>query len=64
MCVCVCRDVCVFVYAAVSNGKWKPRRFSSIHLLFAHRTNGSLSFVHLLTKKQALYIHTDFTYQH
>jgi hypothetical protein len=34
------------------DGKWKPRCFSLIRLLFAHRTNGSLSFVRLLTKKQ------------
>jgi hypothetical protein len=27
-------------------------KFSSIHLLFAHRANGSLSFVRLLMKKQ------------
>jgi hypothetical protein len=40
------------VYAAVTKGKRKPRRFSLIHLQFAHRANGSLLFVHLLTKKQ------------
>jgi hypothetical protein len=36
----------------VSNGKRKPKRFSSIHLPFAHRANGSLSSASLLTKKQ------------
>jgi hypothetical protein len=35
-----------------SNGKWKPRQFFLIRLPFAHRANGSLSFVRLLTKKQ------------
>jgi hypothetical protein len=34
-----------------SNGK-RPRRFFLIRLPFAHRANGSLSFVRLLTKKQ------------
>ncbi len=33
-------------------GKRKPRLFSLIHLPFAHRANGSLSFVCLLTKNQ------------
>ncbi len=42
--VCIC--------AAVSNGKRKPRRFSFIRLMFAHRSNGSLSFVCLLSKNQ------------
>jgi hypothetical protein len=32
-----------------SNGKRKPRRFSLIHLPFAHCANGSLSFVCSLT---------------
>jgi hypothetical protein len=40
------------VYAVGSNRKWKPRQFSLIQLLFAHRANGSLSFVCLLMKKQ------------
>jgi hypothetical protein len=46
-----------------SNGKQKPRRFSVIRLLFAHRANGSLPFIHLLTKKQTEVIHlqTDST---
>ncbi len=35
-----------------SNRIRKPRRFSSIRLLFAHHANGNLSFVCLLTKKQ------------
>ncbi len=30
----------------------KPKRFSLIRLPFAHRANGSLSFVSLFTKKQ------------
>jgi hypothetical protein len=42
--VCIC--------AAVSNGKRKPRRFSFIRLPFAHRANGSLSFIRLLAKNQ------------
>jgi hypothetical protein len=36
----------------ILDGKRKPRRFSSIRSLFAHHANGSLSFAHLLTKKQ------------
>jgi hypothetical protein len=32
--------------------KWKPRRFSLILFSFAHRGNGSLSFIRLLTQKQ------------
>ncbi len=35
-----------------SNRKLKPRRFSLIRLMFAHRANRSSTFVHLLTKKQ------------
>jgi hypothetical protein len=31
------------------NGKRKPRRFSLIRLPFAHRANGSLSYVRMLT---------------
>jgi hypothetical protein len=34
------------------NGKSKPRQISLLRLPFAYRANGSLSFVHLLTKKQ------------
>ncbi len=34
------------------NEKRKPRRFSLIRLPFGHCANGSLSFVHLLTKKE------------
>jgi hypothetical protein len=33
-----------------SNGKWKPRQFSLIRLLVAHRENWS--FIRLLTKKE------------
>ncbi len=40
-----------------SNGKRKPRQFSLIRLPFAHRANGSSSFVCLLTKKQTEVIH-------
>jgi hypothetical protein len=36
----------------MEKGKRKPRRFSLIRLSFALRANGSLSFVHLLTKKK------------
>ncbi len=41
----------IYVYC---HFKWKTeaRRFSLIHLLFAQCASGSLSFVHLLTKKQ------------
>ncbi len=42
----------MYIYAAVSNGNWKPRWFALIRLPFALPTNGSLSFVHLFTKKQ------------
>jgi hypothetical protein len=35
----------IYIYAGFSNGKWKPMRFSLIHLPFAHHTNGSWSFV-------------------
>jgi hypothetical protein len=42
-----------YIYAAVSNRKRKPGDFSySFCLPFAHRANGSLSFVRLFTKKQ------------
>jgi hypothetical protein len=34
------------------NKKQKPRRFSLICFPLAHRENGSLSFVRLLTKKE------------
>ncbi len=40
------------MYAASSNGKRKPRRFSLIRLQFPHSANGSFSFVCLFTKKQ------------
>jgi hypothetical protein len=46
-----------YIYTAVLNGKRKLRRFSTIRLPFAHRANGSLSFVRLLTKKQDLPIY-------
>jgi hypothetical protein len=41
--------------------KRKPRHFSLIRLLFAHRAFGSLSFVRLFTKKQTefIYLQTD-----
>ncbi len=42
----------VHIYAAVSNGKRKPRRLYSIHLPFAHCANGTSSFFHLFTKKR------------
>jgi hypothetical protein len=42
----------IYIYAVIPNGKLKPRRFSLILLPFAHRANGSLTFICLLTKKQ------------
>ncbi len=42
----------IYKYAAVSNGEWKPRRFSLIRLPFDYRGNGILSFVRVLTKIQ------------
>ncbi len=53
----------IYIYAAVSNRKQKPRWLSLICLPFAHRTNESLLFVHLLAKKQTEVIHlqTDYT---
>ncbi len=55
--VCVCVYVCIHIYiyniyAAISTGKRKPRRFSLILLFFAHYANGSLPFVCLFTEKQ------------
>jgi hypothetical protein len=55
-----CRHSYLEVYRAMSqcfyekklNGKRKPSRFSLIRLPFVHRTNGSLSFVRWLMKKQ------------
>jgi hypothetical protein len=46
-----------YIYAAVLNGKRKPRQFCLIHLLFAHRANGCLLVVCLLTKKQTEVVH-------
>jgi hypothetical protein len=40
------------MYNAIANGKRKPSRFPFIRLPFAHRANGSLSFVRLSMKKQ------------
>jgi hypothetical protein len=47
-------NIYIYIYAADSNGKRKTvaRAISLIRLLFASCANGSLSFVHLLTKKQ------------
>ncbi len=45
----------IYIYDNVSNGKMengRPGDFSLILLPFAHCANGSLSFVHLLKKKQ------------
>jgi hypothetical protein len=39
------------------NEKRKPKWLSWVRLLFAHRANGSLSFVRLLTKQQTEVIH-------
>ncbi len=42
----------IYIYAALSNGKWKSGDFPySFYLPFAYRANGSLSFVLLFTKK-------------
>jgi hypothetical protein len=40
------------IYAAISNGKRKPRRFFLILLPLTYRVNGSLSFLRLFTKRQ------------
>ncbi len=53
----------IYKYAAVSNGKRKPRRFSLI-LPFAHGANRGLSFVRLLTKTkkpEVIRFQTDYT---
>jgi hypothetical protein len=42
----------IYIYAAVSNRKQKPRQFFLIRSPFAHHANRSLSFVCLLMKKQ------------
>jgi hypothetical protein len=39
------------------NGKREPRGFFLFHLPFDHRADGSLSFVHLSTKKEMEVIH-------
>jgi hypothetical protein len=47
--------IIVYLHAALLNGKLikrKSRQFSLIHLPFAHREYGRLSFVRLFTKKQ------------
>jgi hypothetical protein len=49
-------SISIYIYAAVSNGKRKPRRFSLIRLPFANCANASLSFVCLLTKKQTEFV--------
>jgi hypothetical protein len=36
----------------MENGKQKPWQFFLIRLPFPYRSNGSLLFVHLLTKKE------------
>ncbi len=46
-------SISVYIFTAVSNRKWKPRRFSLIRLPFAHRATGSLSLVRLFPKKQS-----------
>ncbi len=45
-------DIYVYISTSASNEKWKPRQFSLIHLLFAHRANESSLFVCFFTKKQ------------
>jgi hypothetical protein len=42
----------MFSVSSITNGKQKPRRFSLIYFPFAHRKNGSLSFVRKLANKQ------------
>jgi hypothetical protein len=49
-----------YIYAAVSSGKREPRRFFLVRLRFAHRANGSSSFVRLFTKKpEVIRLQTD-----
>ncbi len=45
-------SISTYKYAAISNGKWKPRLVPLILIPFADRANGSLSFVCVITKKQ------------
>ncbi len=45
-------NISIYIYAAVLNGKRKPRRFSLNCIPLAHCANGNLLFVRLLTKKQ------------
>jgi hypothetical protein len=53
----------IYIYAAISNGKQKPRQFSLTSLLFAHHANGNVLFVCLFVKEQTEVIHlqTDYT---
>ncbi len=52
--ICISVHIYLYIYSVVSNGKRKPRRFSLIHLSFAHRANGSYPFAdglaHLWTR--------------
>ncbi len=52
MCVYIYLHLYFYLYAAIPNRKRKPRQFSLIRLLLTHCANGSLSFVHLLIRKQ------------
>jgi hypothetical protein len=61
--ISIYNNISIFIYATVSNEKWKPRRFSSICLPFAHHENESLLFVRLFTKKhtEVICLQTDYT---
>ncbi len=54
--VCTCVEVvCVCIYMQqfpMENGKRKPSRFVLILSSYAHRANGSLRLIYLLTKNQ------------
>ncbi len=52
--ICVHIYIYISVYAAVSNEKGEPRRFSLIRFPFAHCANGSLLFVCLRRNKRKL----------
>jgi hypothetical protein len=42
----------IYIYINILPFEMENKQFSLIRLLFAHHANVSLSFVHLLTKKQ------------
>ncbi len=49
--LCGCFNIYILPFQ-MKNGKQKPRQFFLIRLPFPYRSNGSLLFVHLLTKKE------------